>query len=236
MKCGVVVFPGSNCDHDAYHALKHVLGQETVYLWHDDATIAGCDLVVLPGGWSYGDYLRGGAMAALSPVMSAVQEHAARGGLVLGICNGFQVLTEARLLPGTLRRNAGLRFECRDVYLRVERDDLPFTRGCRRGQVLKLAIAHGEGNYTDSEAALDRLEGAGQVVFRYVSPAGALDPAWNFNGSARAIAGVCNGAGNVVGLMPHPERCSEEILGSADGLAILGGLVEEAVEALRLAR
>lgn len=236
MKCGVVVFPGSNCDHDAYHALKHVLGQETVYLWHDDPTVGGCDLVVLPGGWSYGDYLRGGAMAALSPVMTAVRQHAEQGGLVLGICNGFQVLTEARMLPGTLRRNAGLRFECRDVWLRVERADLPFTRACREGQVLKLAIAHGEGNYTDRAPSLDRLEAAGQVVFRYVSPDGILDPAWNFNGSARAIAGVCNPAGNVMGLMPHPERCAEAILGSSDGLAILGGLVEEAVERLRVAR
>ena len=236
MKCGVVVFPGSNCDHDAYHALKHVLGQETLYLWHDDATVAGCDLVVLPGGWSYGDYLRGGAMAALSPVMRAVKEHAERGGLVLGICNGFQVLTEARMLPGTLRRNAGLRFECRDVYLRVERNDLAFTQRCRQGQVLRLAIAHGEGNYTDTEGALDRLEGSGGVVFRYTSPDGDLDPAWNFNGSARAIAGVCNAGGNVLGLMPHPERCAEEILGSSDGLAILGSLVEEAVESFRAAQ
>jgi phosphoribosylformylglycinamidine synthase len=232
VKCGVVVFPGSNCDHDAYHALKHVLGQETVYLWHDDATIAGCDLVVLPGGWSYGDYLRGGAMAALSPVMSAVKQHAAQGGLVLGICNGFQVLTEARLLPGTLRRNAGLRFECRDVYLRVERTDLSFTRNCRPGQLLRLAIAHGEGNYTDTAAALDRLEAERRVVFRYVSPAGELDPAWNFSGSARAIAGIANERGNVLGLMPHPERCAEAVLGSVDGLAILGSVVAETAAAL----
>jgi phosphoribosylformylglycinamidine synthase subunit PurQ / glutaminase len=228
LKCGVVVFPGSNCDHDAYHVLKHVLGLDTVYLWHAEADLKGCELIVLPGGWSYGDYLRGGAMAALSPVMHGVREHAAAGGSVLGICNGFQVLTEAKLLPGALRRNAGLRFECRDVFVRVERTDLPFTRSYRTGQILRLPIAHGEGNYADRDDALDRLEARRGVVFRYVGPDGEQDPAWNVNGSARAIAGVCNERGNVLGLMPHPERCAEAVLGNEDGLALFAGAVRHA--------
>jgi phosphoribosylformylglycinamidine synthase len=228
MRCGVVVFPGSNCDHDVYHVLKHVLDQEVFFLWHEDRSLKGCELVVLPGGWSYGDYLRGGAMAALAPVMAAVREHAERGGKVLGICNGFQVLTESHLLPGALRRNTNLRFECRDVHLRVERDDLPFTRGYRRGQVLRMPIAHGEGCYEHTEVELDRIEGAGLVAFRYVSPTGEIDPAWNANGSARAIAGLVNEAGNVLGLMPHPERCAEEVLGNLDGLALFQGVIEPA--------
>jgi phosphoribosylformylglycinamidine synthase len=225
MKCGVVVFPGSNCEHDVYHVLKHVLGQEVLFLWHEDTSLKGCELVVLPGGWSYGDYLRGGAMAAVSPVMSSVREHAERGGKVLGICNGFQVLTESHLLPGALRRNRGLRFECRDVYLRVERDDLPFTSAYSEGQVLRMPIGHGEGNYEHFEAELDRLEANRQVVFRYVSPAGQLDDSWNVNGSARAIAGLTNERGNVLGLMPHPERCSEEVLGNKDGLGLFESIV-----------
>ena len=225
MKCGVVVFPGSNCDHDAYHALKHVLGQETVFLWHQDETIQGCELVLLPGGFAYGDYLRAGAMAALSPVMAAVKRHAAAGGLVLGVCNGFQVLLEAGLLPGAMRRNEGLRFACKDVYLRVERTDLPFTRALRKGQVLRLPIAHSEGNYEDRPEALDALEAAGQVAFRYVDPAGTLDPAWNPNGAARAIAGIANREGNVLGLMPHPERVVEDVLGNTDGLGIFRSLL-----------
>jgi len=228
MRCGVVVFPGSNCDHDVYHVLKHVLDQEVCFLWHEDRSLKGCELVVLPGGWSYGDYLRGGAMAALSPVVGAVREHAEKGGKVLGICNGFQVLTESHLLPGALRRNRNLRFECREVHLRVERDDLPFTRGYRQGQVIRMPIAHGEGNYEHFASELDRLEANRQVVFRYVSPAGEIDDAWNPNGSARAIAGVVNEAGNVLGLMPHPERCSEEVLGNADGLALFESVVASA--------
>jgi phosphoribosylformylglycinamidine synthase I len=235
MKCGVVVFPGSNCDHDVYHVWKHVLRQDATFLWHQDETLKGCDLVVLPGGFAYGDYLRAGALAALSPVMAAVKRHAAAGGLVLGICNGFQVLLEAGLLPGAMRRNASLRFECRDVWLRVERDDLPFTRGLDTGpgspaspggpavpagRLLRMPIAHAEGNYEDSPERLDALEAAGLVVFRYTSPSGDLDPAWNYNGAARSIAGICNPEGNVLGLMPHPERCAEEILGNTDGLAI----------------
>ncbi len=231
MKCGVVVFPGSNCDHDAYHVLKHVLGQETAYLWHQDDSLQGCDLVVLPGGFAYGDYLRAGAMAALSPVMGAVKRHAEAGGLVLGICNGFQVLLEAKLIPGAMRRNQSLRFLCRDVHLKVERTDLPFTWKFREGQVLRIPIAHGEGNYEDSAGHLDALEANRQVVFRYVTPDGARadgDPQWNPNGAARAIAGICNAGGNVLGMMPHPERCSEPILGNTDGLAILARAVEAA--------
>lgn len=235
MKCGVVTFPGSNCDHDIYHVLKHVLELEVEFLWHDASGLRGCDLIVLPGGFSYGDYLRGGSLAALSPIMGAVQRHAAEGGQVLGICNGFQVLVEAGLLPGALRRNQGLRFECRDVYVRVERDDLAFTRDYTEGQVLRLPIAHAEGNYTDTDDALDALEANGGIVFRYVSPGGDVEEAWNINGSSRAIAGITNAEGNVLGMMPHPERCAEEILGNTDGLAMFTGLVSSAAERLGLA-
>jgi phosphoribosylformylglycinamidine synthase len=226
MRCGVVVFPGSNCDHDVYHVLKHVLGQEVLFLWHGEESLKGCDLVVLPGGFSYGDYLRAGAMASLSPIMAAVKRHAEAGGLVLGICNGFQMLLESGLLPGAMRRNQTLRFECREVYLKVERDDLPFTQSYRAGQVLRMPIAHAEGNYIDSEKALNELEEAGQVVFRYSGPGG--EPAtgtWNINGSSRAIAGIANTTGNVLGLMPHPERCAEEILGNSNGLALFAAAV-----------
>lgn len=235
MRCGVVVFPGSNCDHDVYHVLKHLLDQEVNFLWHGEERLRGAELVVLPGGFAHGDYLRAGALAALSPVMAAVRRHAEAGGLVLGICNGFQVLLEAGLLPGAMRRNRDLRFLCRDVYLRVERTDLPFTYGYRRRQVVRMPIAHAEGNYEDAPAALDRLEAAGQVAFRYVSAAGAVDEsdeAANPNGSARAIAGVVNRGGNVLGMMPHPERCCEQVLGSTDGLALLAATVESAAAVL----
>ncbi|HEX9941580.1 MAG TPA: phosphoribosylformylglycinamidine synthase subunit PurQ [Thermoanaerobaculia bacterium] len=228
MRCGVVVFPGSNCDHDVYHVLKHVLEQDATFLWHQDDTLKGCDLVVLPGGFSYGDYLRAGALASLSPVMGAVKRHAEAGGLVLGICNGFQILLEAGLLPGAMRRNQNLRFLCRDVHLRVERADLPFTWQLREGQLLRLPIAHAEGNYEDAPERLDALEANRQVVFRYVTPEGARadeDPRWNPNGAARGIAGICNAGGNVLGMMPHPERCSEPVLGSTDGLALLASAV-----------
>lgn len=236
MKAGVIVFPGSNCDHDVYHVLKHILGQETTFLWHDEPSLHGCELVVIPGGFSYGDYLRAGAMAGQSPILQAVRSHVEAGGLVLGICNGFQVLLETGILPGAMRRNQGLRFLCQDVYLRVERTATPFTHRYREGQVLRMPIAHGEGNYFDAEEALDRLEAHRQVVFRYVSPQGDDDPAWNFNGSARAIAGVCNQQGNVLGLMPHPERCAEELLGNRDGLALFAGAVAQAANALEVAR
>jgi phosphoribosylformylglycinamidine synthase subunit PurQ / glutaminase len=236
VKAGVVVFPGSNCDHDVYHVLKHVLGQETTFLWHDEPSLAGCELVVLPGGFSYGDYLRAGAMAGQSPILQAVRRHAEAGGLVLGICNGFQVLLETGMLPGAMRRNEGLRFLCQDVFLRVERTDTPFTRRYREGQVLRMPIAHGEGNYFDTEEALDRLEGERQVVFRYVSPQGEVTPAWNVNGSARAIAGVCNREGNVLGLMPHPERCSEELLGNQEGLEIFAGALAGVTDSMEMVR
>ena len=230
MKCGVVVFPGSNCDHDVFHVLGEVVGQETALLWHRSTDLLGCDLVVLPGGFSYGDYLRAGAMAAQSPIMDAVREHARAGGLVLGICNGFQILLESGLLPGAMRRNRSLRFLCQEVVLRVERTDLPFTRHYREGQLLRLPIAHAEGCYTDSEAALDALESAGRVVFRYVDQDGARAAAANPNGSSRSIAGITNADGNVLGMMPHPERCAEEILGNRDGLALFAGLVEAGLE------
>ncbi len=232
MKCGVVVFPGSNCDHDVYHVLKHVLGQETSFLWHTDTSLRGVDLVVLPGGFSYGDYLRGGALAARSPILTSVREHANRGGLVLGICNGFQILCEAGLLPGALRRNRGLRFRCEEVFLRVERTDTPFTRLYAQREIIRLPIAHGEGNYENFSVELDRLEANRQVVFRYVGPNGELEEGFNPNGSARAIAGIVNEVGNVLGLMPHPERAAEEILGNRDGLRLLAAAAGKGIEAL----
>lgn len=235
MRCGVVVFPGSNCDHDVYHVLKHVLEQDVTFLWHQDDTLKSSDLVVLPGGFSYGDYLRAGALASLSPVMGAVKRHAEAGGLVLGICNGFQILLEAGLLPGAMRRNQNLRFLCRDVHLKVERTDLPFSRNFRMGQVLRMPIAHAEGNYEDEAGRLDALEENRQVVLRYVTPEGERadgDPQWNPNGAARAIAGIVNERGNVLGMMPHPERCSESILGNTDGLDLFAGVVQSATRDL----
>jgi phosphoribosylformylglycinamidine synthase len=236
MKCGVVVFPGSNCDHDVYHVWKHLLGEEATFLWHEDTHLQGSDLVVLPGGFSYGDYLRAGAMAAQSPIMGAVKRHADGGGLVLGVCNGFQILCEAGLLPGALRRNVGLRFLSREVHLRVERDDLPLTGRFRRGQVLRMPIAHGEGFYYDRDDRLDALEKAGQVVFRYSSPEGKVDPAnteWNPNGSLRAIAGIANRAGNVMALMPHPERCAEPLAGNVEGAELFRSIADSAVTSAR---
>jgi phosphoribosylformylglycinamidine synthase len=232
MRCGIVVFPGSNCDHDVYHVWKHVLGEDATFLWHDDRNLQDSDVVVLPGGFSYGDYLRAGAMAAQSPIMAAVKRHADAGGLVLGVCNGFQILCEAGLLPGVLLRNAGLRFLSRDVHLRVERDDLPFTNRLRRGQVLRMPIAHGDGLYFDRADKLDALEKNGQVVFRYCSPDGKVDATndeWNPNGSQRSIAGITNRAGNVMALMPHPERCSEALAGNEDGAEVWRSLAEAAV-------
>ncbi|MEM1250065.1 MAG: phosphoribosylformylglycinamidine synthase subunit PurQ [Acidobacteriota bacterium] len=223
MKCGVVVFPGSNCDHDVHHVLDKVLGQEVRYLWHQSDSVEDCELVVVPGGFSYGDYLRAGSMAALSPIMPAVSGLAARGGLVLGICNGFQILLESGLLPGAMRRNRDLRFISKDVHLRVERNDLPFTCGYEVGQVLRMPVAHAEGNYVDTEASLDRLEEAGQVAFRYCGEDGSVGADTNPNGSMRTIAGVCNKDGNVCALMPHPERCAEDLLGNTDGLALFAG-------------
>jgi phosphoribosylformylglycinamidine synthase subunit PurQ / glutaminase len=219
MKVGVVVFPGSNCDRDALHAAR-LAGAEAVALWHEDPDLAGSDVIILPGGFAYGDYLRAGVLARFSPIMGAVREHAAGGGLVLGICNGFQVLAEAGLVPGALLRNASLRFEHRWVRCSVERRDTPFTAAVPLARSLRMPVAHGEGNYFLPDADLDALEARGGVVFRYREPEG------NPNGSARDIAGVINDAGNVCGLMPHPERASESILGSDDGLLLFRSLVE----------
>ncbi len=228
MNCGIVVFPGSNCDHDVYHVLKHVLGQEVRFLWHQEENLGGAELVVLPGGFSYGDYLRSGALAALSPVMAAVKRHAAAGGLVLGICNGFQILLEAGLLPGAMIQNRGRRFECRDVLLKVETTTVPFTAGYRQGQILRMPIAHMDGCYQAAPATLDELEAKGRVVFRYVDEAGRASDAANPNGSARNVAGIANVGGNVLGMMPHPERCAEELLGNTDGLALFTGVTRAA--------
>jgi phosphoribosylformylglycinamidine synthase len=225
MKTGVVVFPGSNCDHDTLHVLQDVVGQDARFVWHKEADLSGLDAVVLPGGFSYGDYLRTGAIARFSPVMRAVGEFAARGGAVLGICNGFQILQEAGLLPGAMLRNRGVKFLSQPVHVRVENDHTIATEGLRVGEVLTMPIAHGEGNFYAPDEELDRLERNGQVVFRYTTREGALDDAANVNGSARAIAGIANQAGNVVGLMPHPERASEPLLGSADGRRVFEALV-----------
>jgi phosphoribosylformylglycinamidine synthase len=220
MKFGVVLLPGSNCDHDALHVAKDVLGADAEPLWHKDTDLKGADCVIVPGGFAYGDYLRAGALAKFAPIMEPIRRHAERGGLVLGICNGFQVLTEVGLLPGALMRNQHLRFLGRDVHVRVEETTTPFTSQFEQGQVFRAPIAHGEGNYYADEATLDELERNRQVIFRYCDEEGRLTSEANPNGSARNIAGICNRGRNVVGLMPHPERCSESILGSAEGLLV----------------
>jgi phosphoribosylformylglycinamidine synthase I len=229
MKFGVVVFPGSNSDHDAYHAVGNVLGQPVEFLWHQSEQVAGFDAIILPGGFAYGDYLRTGAIARFSPVMKAVEQFARRGGLVLGICNGFQILLEAGLLPGAMLRNSGLRFLCRQVHIRVETTETPFTCAAQPRQVLKIPIAHSEGNYFCDAAALAELERQGQIVFRYTGPGGREGPAANPNGSLANIAGICNRERNVLGLMPHPERAVEAALGSVDGLVIFRSMMEALV-------
>jgi phosphoribosylformylglycinamidine synthase I len=226
MRWAVVRFPGSNCDQDAYHVLKNVLGQEVDYVWHKETSLGGADAVVLPGGFSYGDYLRTGAIARFSPIMDAVKAAAAEGRVVMGICNGFQILCEAGLLPGVLIRNNNLHFRCETVNVRVENADSRFTRGLKAGQVLRIPIAHGEGNYVADEKTLDSLFANKQVLFTYSDAQGRASAASNPNGSARHIAGITNAAGNVLGLMPHPERASEAILGSADGLGIFESVLE----------
>ncbi len=225
MKFAIVQFPGSNCDHDAYHAARHVLGRQAEFVWHKDADLGGADAVVLPGGFSYGDYLRTGAIARFSPVMGAVREFADAGGPVIGICNGFQVLLEAGLLEGALLRNRRLKFLCRHVHVRVEQTDTPFSGAASAGQVLRLPIAHGEGSYHAAPETVDALEANRQVVFRYCEADGTVTDAGNPNGSLRAIAGVCNRRRNVVGLMPHPERACESALGSGDGRVVLESVV-----------
>ena len=221
MTFAVVVFPGSNCDHDAYHAIKHVLGEDALFVWHKETSLRGADVVLLPGGFSHGDYLRTGAIARFSPIMRAVEDAARAGTPVLGICNGFQVLLECGLLPGAMLRNRDLKFHCEFVHVRVERTDTPFTRAARPGQVLRLPIAHGDGNYWAPPETLDALERGRQVVFRYATAAGEVTDEANPNGSVHGIAGICNEARNVVGLMPHPERACETVVGSDDGLVVL---------------
>jgi phosphoribosylformylglycinamidine synthase subunit PurQ / glutaminase len=236
MKFAVITFPGSNCDQDAYHAAKDVLGEQAEYIWHKDTELKGADVVILPGGFAHGDYLRCGAMARFSPVMKEVQAFAARGGPVLGICNGFQVLLEAGLLPGAMLRNRSLKFQCEQVHIRVEQIDTPFTSACRKGQVLKVPIAHGEGNYFAEPEVIARLETNRQVIFRYTTPDGRVTDESNANGSAASIAGLCNEARNVVGLMPHPERACESILGSADGLVLFESVVQSVKSGALVAR
>jgi phosphoribosylformylglycinamidine synthase len=225
MKFGIVTFPGSNCDYDAYQAVVEQLGEEATFLWHKDHDLKQSDVIVLPGGFSYGDYLRAGAIARFSPVMQDVVAFAKRGGPVLGICNGFQIACEAGLLPGALLRNASLRFVCELVRLRVESTDTMFTNRYEKGQVLRIPIAHGDGRFTADEETLDRLDGEGRVVMRYVGGPGDADEWWSPNGSMRAIAGIVNEAGNVLGMMPHPERAVDTLLGSDDGLSIFESML-----------
>ena len=225
MKFAVVVFPGSNCDHDAFHAAKEVLGQDAEFVWHKETDLRGADVVILPGGFSHGDYLRTGAIARFSPVMNAVKSFAAAGGPVLGVCNGFQILLEAGLLPGAMLRNRDLKFHCEHVHVRVEQTDTPFTLACLPKQVLRIPIAHGEGNYFAAPDELRRLEQNRQIVFRYVNAAGVVTDESNPNGALEAIAGICNEQRNVVGLMPHPERACELSVGSADGLVMFESVV-----------
>ncbi len=232
MKSALLVFPGINREQDMARALTLISGHAPAMVWHAETALpAGTDLVVIPGGFSYGDYLRCGAIAARAPIMEAVRRHAANGGLVLAICNGFQIACEAGLLPGVLMRNARLKFICKDVYLKVERSDTPFSRGYNAGQVIRVPTAHGEGNYVADADTIARLEGDGRVLYRYVAPDGKPDPAWNLNGSTNAIAGILNPHGNVLGMMPHPENHVEAVMGCTDGRGLFAGLVEHVAQA-----
>src|SRR3982750_748922 len=232
MKAAILVFPGINRERDMARALRLISGSEPAMVWHAETSLPdGTDLVVVPGGFSYGDYLRCGAIAARAPVMDAVRKYAADGGLVLGVCTGFQILCEAGLLPGVLMRNARLKFICQDVHLRVERSDTPFTRGYNAGQVIRVPVAHGEGNYIADGATIARLEGEGRVLFRYSSPDGIIDPDWNHNGAINGIAGILNARGNVLGMMPHPENHVEASIGSTEGRGLFAGLVEHLARA-----
>ena len=230
MKFGVVMFPGSNCDHDTYHVISKVIGQPVDFLWHRQNTVADCDAVILPGGFSYGDYLRTGAIARFSPIMGAIKEFVSRGGLVMGICNGFQILCEAGLLPGALLRNKDLRFICDHVNIRVEATDTPYTIRCQRGQVLSVPIAHGDGNYFCDAETLAELQRENRIIFRYSDENGNLTTSSNPNGSLDNIAGICNRERNVLGMMPHPERASEQLLGSSDGRIIFYSLADTLAE------
>jgi phosphoribosylformylglycinamidine synthase subunit PurQ / glutaminase len=226
MKSAVLVFPGINRERDMARALRLASGHDPAMVWHADTSLPdGTDLVVVPGGFSYGDYLRCGAIAARAPVMDAVRSFAASGGMVLGVCNGFQILCEAGLLPGVLMRNEQLKFICQDVHLRVERSDSPFTRGYNAGQVIRVPVAHGEGNYEADDETLKRLEGEGRVLYRYCSAAGVVDEPSNINGAAHSIAGIVNEGGNVLGMMPHPENHVEHVMGCTDGRGLFAGLV-----------
>ena len=217
-KIGVIVFPGSNCDHDAYHAMKHVMNVETSFIWHKDRDLSGVDLLIVPGGFSYGDYLRSGAIARFSPVMNAVQEYVKKGNPVLGICNGFQILLEANLLPGAMLHNEKLRFVCKNVFIRTESNRSQFTSGLDAGSVLNVPVSHGEGNYFIDSDGLRELQEKDQIAFRYCDENGKVTPESNFNGSVDSIAGITNVEGNVLGMMPHPERAMEKALGSTDGI------------------
>jgi len=229
---GVVRFPGSNCDQDAFYAIRDVLAKPVKYLWHADADLKGADVIVLPGGFSYGDYLRTGAVARFAPIMECVVAHAQRGGLVIGICNGFQVLCEAHLLPGALVRNASLKFLCKFVTLRVENSDTPFTSAYRTGDLLQIPIAHGEGRYVCDETTLSQLQDEKRILFRYTDRHGLLTSDSNPNGSMDSIAGIANGGFNVMGMMPHPERACEKILGSADGRGVFASLISSALKVM----
>ena len=226
MNIGVLIFPGSNCDHDCEHVFRDVLGQQVHMIWHKETKVSGLDAIVIPGGFSYGDYLRTGAIARFSPVMNAVKEFAQSGGLVLGICNGFQILLEAHLLPGAMLRNRSLHFVCKDVHVRVENAATPFTGACRPGQVLKIPVAHAEGNYYTDPVTLAGLQANAQVVFRYCTTEGKVTPDANPNGSLDNIAGIRNAEGNVLGMMPHPERGAEDLLGNEDGRLILASMLD----------
>ena len=232
MRFGVIVFPGTWSDTDCFHVLRDVLHQQVEYVWHRDTDLSGFDCVVLPGGFSYGDYLRAGAIARFSPVMRAVEDFAQEGRLVLGICNGFQILCESGLLPGVLMRNEHLQFRCQWVHLRVESASSPFSRSAREGQVLRVPISHGEGRYYADDATLAALESEGRVIFRYCSSSGETSDAANPNGSLGNIAGIVNGRGNVLGMMPHPERCCDPMLGGVDGRAVFESLIDTAVSPL----
>jgi phosphoribosylformylglycinamidine synthase I len=231
VKFGVLVFPGSNCEHDAYHMLGKVLHQPVRFVWHQSSDLSDCDAVVVPGGFSYGDYLRTGAIARFSPVMEAVKTFAASGGLVIGICNGFQILLESGLLPGAMLKNKGLKYVCRHVHIRVESADTPFTASSQQGDVLQIPIGHMEGNYFVDNATLRRMEENRQVIFRYCTSEGQITEAANPNGSVSNIAGISNEQRNVLGMMPHPERASEALLGSVDGLVIFESMVRSMIHA-----
>jgi phosphoribosylformylglycinamidine synthase I len=231
-KFAVVRFPGSNCDQDAYYVVKDVLERPVEYVWHQETSLKGFDVVILPGGFAYGDYLRTGAVARFAPIMDAVRAHAERGGLVIGICNGFQILCEAHLLPGALVRNVGCKFLCKFVHLRVENNATPFTSAYKVGQVLRIPIAHGEGRYVCEDTTLQELEAGNRIVFRYTDAQGHSGKEANPNGSVAHIAGIANADFNVLGLMPHPERASEKILGSADGRGIFTSMVQAAQQTL----